>query len=97
MALGHRSVAEAQRHISSGEFTEWMAFHALEPFGPDAESWRAGMIAATMANLQRDTKKRPQPFEPDDFMPAAPTTPEERQADLRARIDAAMAMFGGRR
>jgi hypothetical protein len=73
-----------------------MAYAELEPFGPDAEAWRAGIVAATIANVNRDTKKRPEPFTPQDFMPAQPETPEERQAALQARINAAMMRLGGR-
>ncbi len=31
--------------------------------------YRTGLICATMANLQRDTKKHPKPFKAEDFMP----------------------------
>jgi len=88
-------VAEAQRHITSAEFTAWQAYADLEPFGPDAEAWRAGTIAATIANAYRDRKRKPQPFVPQDFMPEEPKTPAERQADLQARISAAMMTLGG--
>ena len=46
-----------------------MAFYRLEPWGADAEDWRAGMIAATIANANRDPKRRRKPYEPQDFMP----------------------------
>ena len=42
------------RHISSAEFTEWQAFYQLEPFGPEAQSWRAAMLASILANVNRD-------------------------------------------
>lgn len=55
--------------LSSRELTEWMAFYALEPWGSDVESWRFGMIAAVIANVNRDSKKQPRAFTPQDFMP----------------------------
>jgi hypothetical protein len=54
-------VAACQRSVSSREFSEWLAYYRLEPFG--AERWEP-------------------PVEPD-------------QVDLRARVDAAMAAWGG--
>lgn len=73
-----------------------MAYAELEPFGPDAEAWRAGVIASTIANVYRDSKKRAQPFTAQDFMPAEPLTAEEQAAALQARISAAMMQLGGR-
>jgi len=73
-----------------------MAYAQLEPFGPDADSWRTGVIASTIANANRDRKKRPAPFTPQDFMPEEPLTDAERAANLRAKFDAAMMAFGGR-
>ena len=32
--------------MSSSEFAEWMAYDRLEPFGPQRDDLRAGMIAA---------------------------------------------------
>lgn len=33
---------------------------------------KAGIVAATIANVNRDPKKRPQPFTPEDFAPKKP-------------------------
>ena len=73
-----------------------MAYAELEPFGHEADFWRAGIVASTIANVNRDRKKRSSPFTPQDFMPAEPLTREEQAAALRARVDAAMMAFGGR-
>jgi len=79
-----------------------MAYADLEPFGEEAAYWRAGMLAATMANLERNPKKRPKPFEPADFMPdpvepdKPPASPAERYAAFRAKADSAMFAMGGR-
>ena len=45
-----------------------MAFERLEPFGAMHEDFRAGQIAAVVANVHRDSKT--EPFTPADFMPA---------------------------
>lgn len=60
--------------MSARTFAEWQAYCAVEPFGPPAEFWRAGVIAATLANVHR--KKGQQPFKPEDFMPKG-MLPEE--------------------
>jgi len=83
--------------ISSRELTEWMAFYGLEPFDSAQEEWRAGLIASTVANANRDAKKRSDPYQPADFMreqykeKPAPLDPDA----VRRKIDLAMAMFGG--
>lgn len=46
-----------------------MAFYELEPWGAEMEDWRAGLIASTVANANRDQKRRRRPYEPQDFMP----------------------------
>lgn len=90
-------VAEAQARISSAEFAEWVAFAQLEPFGSSREDARAGVVAALIANANRDTEKRSTPFEPADFFStlgegAAPAqqeqTPEEQLAIMQKITDA---------
>ncbi len=87
--------------MSSEEFTEWIAFFTLEPFGSEVENWRAALPTAMIANTVRDSKKKPQPFQPADFMPnfeAASEDDEEaaarRQMSLQDRINLAMQAFG---
>jgi hypothetical protein len=55
--------------VDSHEFTEWMAYNRLEPFGPQRGDLRAAIVAATIANVYRDKKKKPTPFKASDFMP----------------------------
>jgi len=73
--------------MSSRELTEWMAFFSLEPWGTEVEDWRAGLIAATIANANRDPKKRRKPYEPQDFMPRYEKPQVEEQSwEEQARI-----------
>lgn len=62
--------------MSSWEFTHWRAHFRLEPAGFHVENWRAGMIAATVANvgLRLSGSKR---VKPDDFYPI--TRPRSRE------------------
>lgn len=54
--------------MSARTFTEWQAYCAIEPFGPQADFWRAGLIASILANVNR-AKKSDKLFQPEDFMP----------------------------
>jgi len=53
--------------MSARTFAEWQAYSTIEPFGPPADFWRAGIIASMIANVNR--KKNQKPFQPEDFMP----------------------------
>jgi hypothetical protein len=81
------TVAEMGRRMSSAEFTEWMVYAQLEPFGPRREDERAGMVAAMVTNVARDVKSHPRAFTPDDFFPdpeRRPVAVEDRVARLKA-------------
>lgn len=45
------TVREMLSRMSSSEFSEWMAYYNIEPFGPIREDLRAGMIAAPLLNI----------------------------------------------
>lgn len=91
-------MAECQRRVSSREFAEWLAYERLEPFGPERDDLRAALVAAVIANVNRDPKKRRKPYEVSDFMPKFDRGPEpERKSDgeLLARVEMLNAVFGG--
>jgi len=83
--------------VSSREFTEWLAYYRLEPFGADADDRRMAQLMALIANVNRDPKRRKQPWTPEDFLPNRAPRRSGDVGDLRPRIDAAMAAFGGLR
>lgn len=56
--------------MSFEQLLSWVAFSREEPFGELREDLRFGTIAALTANVNRDSKKRPRPYEPSDFFPA---------------------------
>ena len=56
-----------------------MAFFRLEPWGCEVEDWRAGMVASTIANVNRDPKKQYKPYAPGDFMPQRVEPQKEEQ------------------
>ena len=55
--------------IDSAELTEWMAYSTLEPFGESVADYRHGIAVAALANVNRDHKRRRDPFVPEDFIP----------------------------
>lgn len=88
--------------MSSREFSEWMAFYVLEPWGWQMENWRSALGASVIANVYRNTKKHKKPFEIEDFMPVEhEVSKRERgvavdQDILSAKLNMAMMAFGGR-
>jgi len=80
--------------MSSREYAEWMAYYRLEPFGEERGDLRAGVVAATVANVNRDPKVRGEPYSPRDFMPLVEEeteAPEPEEVYLKIRAWAAMA------
>ena len=97
-------IAELQERVSSRDFAEYWAAFQLDPWGAEREDLRAGIVASTIANANRDPKKRPRPFTPEQFMPSlgrpaeADEDREIDEAEVAAhaeRIDELMAGFGG--
>jgi hypothetical protein len=68
LALG-LTVRQLLAQTTSLELNEWRAYYALEPFGDLVADQRHGIAQALTANLQRDAKRRPQPYTPEDFIP----------------------------
>ena len=71
------SVERAQHEISSREFTEWLAYYQLEPFGETIADLRHGVATAAMANFNRNSKDKPEPYKALDFIPWADRLDDE--------------------
>lgn len=79
--------------MSAREFSEWMAFYTLEPFGPERDDLRIAILDSIVANATRDPKKS-RVMKPGDFMPEfgkAQQTPDQ-QLQIAEALNA---MFGG--
>lgn len=99
------SVRQAQREIDSREFSEWLAFYDLEPFGELRADLRSGLICASMANAWRG--KDDPAAKPSDFMPllrretdecddGEEDAPEPQPAEeLKLKLIAFTRAFGG--
>lgn len=86
-------MAELQQRMSSREFSQWMAFSRLEPFGDERADLRNGIIAATIANT--NLKKGQKPYTPLDFIPRFSNKPKQSSADQLALIEQLNEAFGG--
>jgi hypothetical protein len=85
LAIG-RTARELLASTTSEEITEMMAFESLEPFGGQAADFRAGQIAAIVANVNRDARTRREPFEAADFMPALAAARARARERMQAQI-----------
>lgn len=54
--------------MTSSELGEWMAYSSIEPFGEYRSELRHGQHMAMVANINRDSEKKPDPYRPIDFM-----------------------------
>lgn len=84
--------------ISSAELTEWLAYDQIEPFGPQREDLRTGLICSTVANHSMSPPKKP--VRASDFMLFAEPQPNRSSkpvllADPQAQSDLIrQAIFG---
>lgn len=59
------------RSMTWRQYLGWVLYASEEPFGEERADLRSAIIAAVVANANRDPKRRPRPFSPRDFMPLA--------------------------
>lgn len=89
------TVAELGRRMSSDEFAGWIAYAAIEPFGPRREDLRAALVASILVNTS--TGRDAQKYRPADFLgldeQAAAITGAQKVAD-KARAYFAMIPAG---
>lgn len=73
--------------MSSRELTEWQMFYHIEPFGGERADLQAGIVASTIANVNRG--KGSKVFSPADFMPFAekPRKKKQTEAEIEAALD----------
>ena len=61
-----KTLKQLYQEIDSVELTEWQAYHNLEPWGEQKSDVRTGIIASTIANVNRG--KNVKAFTYDDFI-----------------------------
>ena len=57
------------KEIDSRDITDYIAYYQIEPFGTEQDFLQAGIVASTVANVNRG--KNTQPFKPQDFVPSS--------------------------
>jgi hypothetical protein len=93
------TVSELQARMSSREFAEWIEFYGLEPFGEERADVRSAIVASTIANANRDAKKRKKPWTVEDFMPkfGQPAKRQQTWQQQLAIVEMLNEAFGGTR
>lgn len=80
------SVKRAKMEIDSAEFSEWVAYHRINPFTYNGTENILAHIAAMLTNAL--SKKSARAVRPRDFLPnrkpSKPDTAKEIQAKLKA-------------
>lgn len=91
------SPREVLEKHTSRELTEWLAYLQLEPQGEERADLRAGIIASTIANVNR--KKGTRAFRPDEFMPKFDRFDRQEQdiEQQKAAAEALILAFGGKK
>lgn len=92
------TVRQLLESLDSREITEWLAYDQIEPFGPQREDLRTGLICSTVANHSLSPPR--QPVRPSDFMLFADERRERKDGpvllpDAKAQSDLIrQAVFG---
>ncbi|HQF63792.1 MAG TPA: hypothetical protein PLT26_14935 [Anaerolineaceae bacterium] len=95
------TVGELLSRISSRELAEWAVFYGLEPWGCDVDDQRTGIVASTIANANRDAKKRRKAYQPSEFVPKreiqteSTATPQKSWQEMLQMVEMMNAAFGG--
>lgn len=82
------------------EYVGWQEYYGVEPWGAGLIDSAQAHIASILANVNRDTKARKEPYRIDEFLllkersePTGPVLLEDPDAQTEAMIQA---MFGGK-
>lgn len=81
----HCTVEELAERMTSAELTDWAAEFQLQPWGDELDRRQVAIVAAVLANVNRNPDKRPQPYEAADFLAwRPPPDPEAAMKKLKA-------------
>ncbi len=70
--------------MSSAEFVMWKSYYQNNPFGEERGDIRCGIVASTIANVNR--KKSAKPFKIQDFMPKFEKPKQQSVEEMQARF-----------
>jgi hypothetical protein len=80
--------------MTSAQFSEWLAYSRIEPWGEERDDLRIGILASMIANMFREKGKKP--AKPSDFILDFGLVDEEAKAK-RALASLQRVLGGGRR
>lgn len=68
----------------------WCALYQIDPWDANRADLGFGMVASVIANVNRDPKKKAQPFSASDFMPyrEQQRSDADRQRDMNRKVKA---------
>ncbi|MBL8268056.1 hypothetical protein [Steroidobacter sp.] len=87
------TVEELDERISSAEFSQWIAYSNIEPFGYPMDNFRMGVPAAAFVNAIRSTvpvpkgRPRPKAIKASDFYPKQAKAEPDLTPEQRAYIE----------
>lgn len=95
--MGRPDVDHLLAELSARQFDEWIAFYSIEPWGEERADLRAGIVASTVANVNRNPKQRSKPYSPKDFMPVYDKPPKKQQTmeEMLRVVEMMNTAFGG--
>ncbi len=79
--MGRIDVDVMLSEIDARQFLEWQVFANLSPFVEDRADVRTGLILHMLANVNRDSKKKPTPWPLEQFIPKFGDTPLEKKPE----------------
>ena len=80
--------------LTSSQLSEWEAYDKLDPVGDWRSDYRMANIMAMIANVNRDSKKKPEPYNILDFMPEWDGSKEEKQQSVEDQKRILLEAFG---
>jgi hypothetical protein len=87
-----RLASEEFWHLTMVEFSALVERHKEEQHGM---YYRAAMVCSLIAETNRDKKKHPKPFTPDDFMPKAKKSRRMSDAKMSDALGVINSLLGG--
>lgn len=91
--LGYASPRRMLMDMTPAELGAWLAEYSISPWGEWRQDLRAAQTTAMIANVNRDSKSRPEPFHARDFMYDHIMEANDKarsDAELSARLKAAL-------
>ncbi|WP_449413218.1 phage tail assembly protein T [Pandoraea soli] len=79
-----RTVAELEANLTSSEWLDWLRFFAIEPYGTPLTDVVQAQLRSMLANIHRNDKARPTPFDAREFLLFMESAPAESEAESKA-------------